>query len=133
MLTPIARQAMRILGWQVAGLIVLSAAAAGCWDGRVARSVAVGGGIGLIATSYLAFVSIKHALRPARPTTVLSLFGNWFVKTGLVLGLLAVAFRSAALAPPAVLFGLVGSLLAYWLAVMTGRTETLKTGTRLGE
>lgn len=133
MLSLVARQAMRILGWQLAGLIVLSAAAAWCWDGRVARSVGVGGSIGLIATSYLAFVSIKHALRPARPATVLSLFGNWFVKTALVLGLLAVALQSAALVPPAVLFGLAGSMLAYWLAVMTGRTETLKTGTRSGE
>jgi F0F1-type ATP synthase assembly protein I len=133
MLSLVARQAVRILGWQLAGLIVLSLTAALCWDGRVARSVGVGGGIGLVATSYLAFVLIKHALRPARPATVLSLFGNWFVKTGLVVGLLAVALRSSALVPPAVLFGLAGSLLAYWLAMMTGRQQDLKTGTRLGE
>jgi len=132
MLSLAARQAMRILGWQFATLIVLSAAA-WCWDGRMGRSVGVGGGIGLIATSYLAFVLIKHALRPARPATVLSLFGNWLVKTALVLGLLAVALRSAVLTPPAVLFGLGSSLLAYWLAMMTGRDRDLKTGTRSGE
>ncbi len=133
MFSSVARQAMRILGWQLASLIVLSATAAWCWDGRVGRSVGVGGGIGLIATSYLAFVLIKHALRPARPATVLSLFGNWFVKTGLVLGLLGVALRSTALVPPAILFGLACSLLAYWLAMMTGQSRDLKTGTRLGE
>jgi F0F1-type ATP synthase assembly protein I len=133
MLSLVARQVMRILGWQLASLIVLSAVAAWCWDGRVGRSVGIGGGIGLIATSYLAFVTIKHSLHPARPATVLSLFGNWFVKTALALGLLAVALRSAALAPAAVLFGLAGSMLAYWLAMMTGRYRVLKMGTRLGE
>jgi F0F1-type ATP synthase assembly protein I len=132
-LSSIARQAIRILGWQLAGLIVLSGAAAWWWDGRVARSVGVGCGIGLIATGYLAFVAIKHALRPARPATVLSLFGNWFVKTGLVLGLLAVALRSAALVPPAILFGLASSMLAYWLAMMTVQHRDLKTGKRTGE
>jgi F0F1-type ATP synthase assembly protein I len=124
MLSLVARQAIRILGWQLASLIVLSAAAAWWWDGRVARSIGVGGGIGLIATGYLAFVAIKHALRPARPATVLSLFGNWFVKTGLVLGLLAVALRSTALVPPAILFGLASSMLAYWLAMMTVQYKT---------
>jgi F0F1-type ATP synthase assembly protein I len=119
MLNSVARQALRILGWQLAVLILLTAAAAWCWGGRVGRSVGVGSGIGLVATSYLAFVLIKHALRPARPATVLSLFGNWFVKTALVLGLLAIALRSTALAPPAVLAGLVGSMLAYWLAMLT--------------
>ena len=133
MLSLVARQAIRILGWQTASLIVLSAAAAWGWDGRIARSVGIGGGIGLITTSYLAFVLIKHALRPARPATILSLFGNWFVKTALALGMLAVALRSTALVPPAVLFGLAGSMLAYWLAMMTGRYRDLKTGTRLGE
>jgi F0F1-type ATP synthase assembly protein I len=133
MLSLVARQVMRILGWQLASLIVLSLAAAWCWGERVARSVGIGGGIGLIATGYLAFVLIKHALRPARPATVLSLFGNWFVKTGLVVGLLAVALKSAALLPPAVLFGLASSMLAYWLAVMTGRERKLKTGMRSGE
>jgi F0F1-type ATP synthase assembly protein I len=133
MLSLVARQAIRILGWQTASLIVLSALAAWGWDGRIARSVGVGSGIGLIATSYLAFVLIKHALRPARPAAVLSLFGNWFVKTALALGMLAVALRSTALVPPAVLFGLGCSMLAYWLAMMTGRYRDLKTGTRLGE
>jgi len=120
MLSLVTRQVMRILGWQLVGLIALSAAAVWIWDWRIARSVGVGSGIGLAATSYLAFVLIKHALRPAQPATVLSLFGNWLVKTALVLGLLAVALRSSALVPPAVLFGLSGSMLAYWLAMMGG-------------
>lgn len=121
MLNSVARQAVRILGWQMIGLILLTAAAAWLFGGRAARSVLIGAGIGLIAISYLVFVLIKHSLRPARPATVLSLFGNWFIKMGLVLGLLVIALRSGSLLPPAVLIGLSGSLVTYWLAMLVGR------------
>lgn len=120
MFNSVARQALRVLGWQLTGLILLTACAGGLYGARVGSSLAVGGGIGLVATSYLVFVLIKHALRPARPATVLSLFGNWFVKTGLVLAMLAIALRSDALVPPAVLAGLFASLLCYWLAMVIG-------------
>ncbi len=121
MLSSVARQAVRILGWQMTGLIVLTAVAATLYGGRVGRSVLIGAGIGLIATSYLVFVLIKHSLRPARPATLLSLFGNWFIKMGLVLGLLAIALRANTLLPPAVLTGLAGSLLTYWLTMLVRR------------
>jgi F0F1-type ATP synthase assembly protein I len=121
MLNSVARQAVRILGWQMTGLIVLTAVAATLYGGRVGRSVLIGAGIGLIATSYLVFVLIKHSLRPARPATVLSLFGNWFIKMGLVLGLLAIALRADSLLPPAVLTGLAGSMLTYWLTMLVKR------------
>jgi F0F1-type ATP synthase assembly protein I len=117
MLSSAARQAMRILVWQLLGLLTLGLVA-WWYDGRVARSVLVGGGIGLLATAYLLFVLIKHSLQPARPATVLSLFGNWLVKTGLVLGLLALALRSPTLLPAAVLLGLASSLLIYWLSML---------------
>jgi hypothetical protein len=87
---------------------------------QVAWSVLAGCGIGLVATCYLVFVLVKHSLRPLRPATVLSLFGNWFIKTGLVLGLLVIALRSPALVPPVVLIGLAGSLVIYWLTVLLG-------------
>lgn len=124
MLNSVARQAVRILGWQMTGLIVLTAIAATLFGGRVGRSVLIGAGIGVIATSYLVFVLFKHSLRPARPATLLSLFGNWFIKMGLVLGLLAIALRADTLLPPAVLIGLTGSLLTYWLTMMVGGKRT---------
>ncbi|MGC3981129.1 MAG: hypothetical protein QM808_07725 [Steroidobacteraceae bacterium] len=130
MLNSIARQALRILGWQLAGLVLVAGLAAGLRGGPVARSILVGGGIGMVATGYLLFVLIKHSLQPARPATVLSLFGNWFVKTALVLGLLAIALRSSALIPPAVLFGLASTLVTYWLAVVMGGKQIKKTETR---
>jgi F0F1-type ATP synthase assembly protein I len=118
MLSSTARQALHILGWQLVGLILLVSAAVFIGGASVARSVLAGGGIGWVATSYLMFVLIKHSLRPARPATVLGLFGNWFIKTGLVLGLLVIALRTNGLQPAAVMMGLAGSLISYWLSVM---------------
>jgi F0F1-type ATP synthase assembly protein I len=116
-------QGVRILLWQLAGIVLL-VAVAWFFDGRVARSLLVGGGIGLLATSYLVFVLIKHGLQPTRPATVLGLFANWFVKTLLVLGLLAIAMRYRTLLPAGILLGLAASLMLYWLAVMTRPAAT---------
>ena len=128
MLSSTALQALRILGWQLTGLMVLVLVAALTGGGVIARSVLAGGGIGIVATSYLVFVLIKHSLRPARPATVLSLFGNWLVKTALVLGLLVLALKIKGLMPLAVIGGLFGSLVMYWWSVI--RTQPPKTGMR---
>ncbi len=121
MLSSTVRQGVRILGWQLAGMILLTGLI-WMYDGRIARSLLAGSGIGLLATSYLVFVLIKHDMQPARPASVLSFFANWFVKTLLVLGLLMIAMRSRSLLPEAILLGLALSLVMYWLAVMTRRS-----------
>ena len=123
MVSSVARLGLRILGWQLAGLSLL---ALPLWwlDGQLAPSVGVGGGIGLAAALYLVFVQVKHALQPARPANLLSLFTNWFIKTLLVLGLLMIALRSGLFRPLAVLLGLTMSLVLYWLAVVTQQTNT---------
>ena len=122
MLSSTVRQGVRILGWQLAGMILLTGLT-WMYDGRIARSLLAGSGIGLLATSYLVFVLIKHDMQPARPASVLSFFANWFVKTLLVLGLLMIAMRSKSLLPAAILLGLALSLVMYWLAVMTRRSQ----------
>ena len=116
MLSSTVRQGVRILGWQLAGMILLTGLT-WMYDGRIARSLLAGSGIGLLATSYLVF------MQPARPASVLSFFANWFVKTLLVLGLLMIAMRSRSLVPAAILLGLALSLVMYWLAVMTRRSQ----------
>ena len=117
MVSSTVRLGSRILGWQVVGTVLLFTP---FWwiDARLARSVCVGGGIGIIASAYLVFVQFKHVLQPARPATVVTLFINWFVKTMLVLGLLMVAMRSSSFKPPALLLGLAMSLVCYWLAAI---------------
>lgn len=124
MQSAVVRQALRILLWQLAGLLLM-VSGAGLWQGRqVALAVLAGALIGLVTTAYLVFVLIKHTLQPTRPATVLSLFGNWFLKVFLTMGLLMLVLRIKALPPGAILFGLAGSLLAYWL-VMAMKQKTL--------
>lgn len=120
MLSSSARQGVRILLWQLVAMILLTVAVGVVAGIRAGFSVLVGSGISLLASMYLVFVLIKHGLQPVRPATVLSLFGNWLVKTLLVLGLLMIALRSPSILPPALLMGLAANLLVYWL-VMMGR------------
>jgi len=115
-----AQQVLRILLWQVSWT-VSSAAVAGLMSGRLwAVSMLVGATIGLLATSYVLFVMIKHTLMVTKPATLFSVLLTWLIKTILVVGLLLIAFRSRMFLPPAVIFGLSGSFLAYWLAMVVG-------------
>lgn len=121
MVSSIARLGMRILGWQLAG-IGLVALPLWWYDGQLAVSMSVGGGIGFAAALYLVFVQVKHALQPARAASLLSLLTNWLIKILLVLGLLLIVLRSGFFRPLAVLLGLTMSLVLYWLAVVTQQT-----------
>ncbi len=118
-----ALQALHILCWQLSWM-VLSAAVMGLMDGRRwAYSILAGAGIGLLTTAYLLFVMIKHSLMPTKSATLFSVLFAWLIKTILAVGLLMVALRSRMLLPLAVILGLSGSLLAYWLSLMVGRVK----------
>jgi len=117
MLKPV-QQALRILMWQ-SGWVVLAAAAFGLLiNQRWAWSVLAGAGIGLVATSYLVLVIVKHVLNVTRPATLFTVLITWLIKVMLVVGLLLIALRSPMLTPLPVILGLGGSLLAYWLCMV---------------
>ena len=117
MLKPV-QQAARILIWQL-GWTVLGAVIFGMLvSGRWAWSIAVGAGIGLLATAYVALVMIKHLLNVTKPATLFTVLITWLIKTMLVVGLLLLALRSHALVPLAVILGLSGSLVVYWFSVV---------------
>jgi hypothetical protein len=85
-----------------------------------------GGGIGLVATAYLATVLIKRSMQIGKAPSIVGLFGNWLVKSILTLGLLAIALRSKALSPSWVLAAWCGSLAAYWLCMVLGRANGVR-------
>ena len=118
MQSAVMRLALRILVWQLAGL-VLMVGVADLWQGqRVALAVLTGALIGLVTTAYLVFVLIKHSLQPTRPASLLSLFGNWLLKVMLTVGLLMLVLRIRELQPGAILCGLTGSMVMYWLVMV---------------
>jgi len=123
MLNSAVRQISRVLLWQGVWLVLATIVAALVWGSRSAQSVLVGSGIGLLATAYLATVLIKRSMQIGKPPSVLGLFGNWFVKSALTVGLLIIALRSKSLSPLVVLTAWIGSLAAYWVCVVFSRAN----------
>lgn len=115
-----ARDAVRILLWQVGCIAVGAVAAGALWGVRVGWSVLAGGGIGLIWTIYMALTFYHHGLvakvRPDKAGLgVGSFLLGWLIKVSLTISLLVIAFRSKALVAPALLAGVGLALLAYWV------------------
>jgi len=117
MLKPV-RQALRILIWQVGWTVLATAALALLVNRQWTWSVLTGAGIGLLTTSYLMLVMIRRVVNVTKPATLLTVLLTWLIKTTLVIGLLLIAFKSTALLPLAVILGLGGSLMVYWVSVV---------------
>jgi F0F1-type ATP synthase assembly protein I len=117
------RQSVKILQWQVAGIVAMAATAAVLFDARAGWSVLAGGGIGLLWTVYMAFTLYRHSLNHGAHLGAASFVMAWLVKMLFTLGLLVIAFRSEAMAPLGLIAGLFGALLAYWASLAFGRPQ----------
>lgn len=118
-----ARQAWRILLWQilwVAALALLGVLAAGAQAGW---SLLAGGCIGCIGTMHMALTMQRHSVDHGRRLSPARLFGGWLLKLVLTTSLLAIAFRSQTMAPLPLLLGLGGALVAYWSRLSFGRVR----------
>jgi F0F1-type ATP synthase assembly protein I len=110
-----AREALRILAWQMGWIVAVAFVGALAWNRNVAIAIAVGGGIGSIWTIYMALTLFKHSVFHGARMGAASFLVAWLVKLGLTIGLLAFAFRSRAFAPLGLLGGLGVALVAYWV------------------
>ncbi len=96
----------------------------GMTDGkRAALSALVGGGIGVLATAYMAFSVLRHGLGSPALRVVWGFVVGWVIKVLLTLALLVVAFRSPALAPVPVLAAYMASFIVYWYAAYRGSRQ----------
>jgi len=109
-----ARQAWRILLWQVAWVAAAAAVSALAVDGQAGWSALIGGGIGLIGTVHMALTMRRHSVDYGMRLSAARLFAGWLLKLVLTLSLLVMAFRSSAVAPLPLLLGLGVALIAYW-------------------
>lgn len=109
-----ARQALRMLAWQMACVLVVAGALAIIFGARAGWSALIGGGIGSLWTAYMALVLFKHSLtHGVRMSAGTFLFG-WLMKMVLTIGLLIAAFRSGRVSGLPLLAGLGTALVAYW-------------------
>jgi F0F1-type ATP synthase assembly protein I len=113
-LADVARDALRILAWQVGWTVAVAVVGALVWGWNVALSILIGGAIGSIWTIYMALTLFKHSLSHGVRMSPVSFLLAWVVKLGLTISLLIIAFRSGLFAPLGVLSGLFGAMLAYW-------------------
>jgi F0F1-type ATP synthase assembly protein I len=110
-----AREALRILVWQMGWIVAIAFVGALAWSWQVALAILVGGGIGSIWTIYMALTLFKHSVFHGARMSSASFLVAWLVKLGLTIGLLVIAFRSKLFAPLGILGGLGVALVSYWV------------------
>lgn len=119
------RQAMAVvLGQGLLGAIVAIACLA-VWGSRAGASALLGAGIGIAATSLMAFAMLRHGEGADLQRVAWSLFSGWAVKIVFTLALLMVAFRSPKVDGAPLLAGYVVTFFGYWFgaARLRGRTK----------
>jgi F0F1-type ATP synthase assembly protein I len=109
-----AREALRILAWQMGWIVAIACVGAIAWDRRVAFAVLAGGAIGSIWTIYMALTLFRHSVFHGVRMSPVSFLIAWVVKLGLTFSLLVIAFRSRMFAPLGILAGLFVALVSYW-------------------
>jgi ATP synthase protein I len=108
------RQALAVLLGQVLLGMIVAAACAVAWGSRAGGSALVGAGIGVAATSLMAFAVLRHGAGASAQRVAISFFTGWLVKVGLTVALLVVALRSPQVdaVPMVVAYGV--TFLGYW-------------------
>ena len=112
------RQALAVvLGQAVLGAIVAIACLA-VWGSRAGASALLGAGIGITATSLMAFAMLRHGEGASAQRVAWSFFSGWAVKVVFTLGLLVVAFRSRQVDALPLLAAYVATFFGYWFGVV---------------
>jgi ATP synthase protein I len=118
-----ARRSFRMLLWQAGCIAGLAVVAAIFWDMKAGWSALAGGGIGLIWTIYMTLTLFRHSLNHGARMSPMTFVAGWLMKVALTIALLVLAFRSKAIAPLALLAGLSGALVAYWVWLTFGSSQ----------
>jgi F0F1-type ATP synthase assembly protein I len=100
-------------------IAAVSGLAARNWT-AVASALA-GGGIGIVATAYMAFSMFRVGADASSGRVLRGFVVGWIVKVVLTITLLIIAFRSKFIAPLPLLVGYAATYLAYWWGIGPGR------------
>jgi F0F1-type ATP synthase assembly protein I len=102
------------------GTIVAIVCLAG-WGARAGASALLGTGIGVAATSLMAFALLRHGENATAARVAWGFFSGWLVKVGFTVALLVMAFRSQKVDAVPLLAAYFATFLGYWLgAARTG-------------
>jgi len=122
------RQALAVvLGQGLLGAIVAIACLA-VWGPRAGASALLGAGIGITATTLMAFAMLRHGDGADPQRVAWGFFTGWVVKILFTLALLVVAFRSRNVDALPLLAAYVATFFGYWFGVVrSGGRNTKRT------
>ena len=88
---------------------------------RAGASALLGAGIGVAATSLMAFAMLRHGEGATLMRATIGFFLGWLVKVGFTIALLVTAFRSPNVEAVPLLAAYVATFFGYWFgAARTG-------------
>ena len=120
------RQALAVvLGQGLLGAIVAIACLA-VWGSRAGASALLGAGIGIAATSLMAFAMLRHGAGASAKRVAWSFFSGWVVKVAFTVALLVLAFQSPKVHAAALLAAYVATFFGYWIGAARGGGQNTK-------
>ncbi len=112
------RQALAVvLGQGLLGAIVAIACLA-VWGSRAGASALIGAGIGIGATSLMAFAMLRHGEGANPQRVAMSFFTGWVVKVAFTVALLVVALRSRRVDAGPLIVAYVATFFGYWIGAV---------------
>jgi len=108
------RDALRVLGVQLAALVMATAVTAAVFGRDAGIGTLIGAAIALLANAYLAVAMLGKPLLTGKPGSVML---SWLIKAGLIVGLVTIALKLRIAPPLALIAGMAVVTLAHWIAV----------------
>lgn len=109
------RQALAVVLSQVLLGAIVAAACYAIGGTRAGASALLGAGIGVAATTLMAFAMLRHGEGATLMRATVGFFLGWLVKIGFTIALLVVAFKSPAVEPVPLLAAYVATFVGYWI------------------
>ena len=109
------RQALTVVLSQVALGTLVAIVCYAIEGTRAGASALLGTGIGVAATSLMAFAMLRHGESVSAARAAIGFFTGWLVKVGFTVALLVMAFRSSKVDAVPLLAAYVATFFGYWM------------------
>lgn len=109
------RQALAVVLSQVLLGALVSGVCYALGGTRAGASALLGGGIGVAATTLMAFAMLRHGEGVSAARAVIGFIAGWLVKVGFTVALLVTAFRSPNVEAVPLLAAYLVTFVGYWI------------------
>jgi F0F1-type ATP synthase assembly protein I len=109
------RQALAVLASQALLGAIVAIACLAVAGAHAAASAALGAGIGVVATSLMAFAMLKPGDGADLTRVTLGFFSGWIVKVGFTVAVMVMAFRSRKVDAVPLLAAYIATFAGYWV------------------